>query len=163
MSLGIDLRFKYKLVTGLEFELLKLFDDTRCVRVKTDRRQTEYFLLQKADVRRKFGTTWKFNLYAGAEHFLGGLSGQVVYQFVRHDTTSFHPKQNCFSQDIMNTSERLEDFHTHNISFKLDYDGFKCWPKKYIKPQISAFYKLPFAGRRAITPSTWGLQVSLNF
>ena len=163
MTLGMDVFMRWHLKAGIEFELLKLFDTTRTRRLKTSQDQTDFFLLHKGRARKKYGTTWKFNIYIGAHHMLRGLSAKIIYRYIRHDEDRLFAKTSEFNNDIINTAATIQDWQVQDFVFQLSYDFFKDAPKFFIKPQLSAFYKLPVAGRRSIDPHTFGAQLAFNF
>lgn len=163
VSAAMDLWFKHTLKCGLEIEYLKLFDNTRIRRLKTDTRQTDFLLLNKGLARKRNGSTWKFNLNLGAYHFLRGLSAAVNYQYLMHNDDKLRSRSNTFSDSIINSAESLKEFNFHNFVFQFNYDFFKDYKEFIIRPQLMFFYKVPVAGRRVILPDTFGFEFVLNF
>ncbi len=163
-TVGLDLFFKWKLKGGLELEIIKFLDETKVRRLKTDANQTDFLLLHKGDARKSFGNSWKFNLYAEAEHFFRGLSARIAYQYGKHDDDHLHVQDHNFNNETVNTAQTLQEWNYHNFIFQLSYDFFKETGEScLLKPQLSLFYKLPVMGRRCITAHTIGGQLTFNF
>ncbi|MCK4265061.1 hypothetical protein KAW80_01750 [Candidatus Babeliales bacterium] len=162
-SAQLDLYFKNNITLGIELEFLKLFDETRLRRLKSDTHQTEFLLLSKGRARKEFSPTWKFNLYLQAEHFYRGLSAMVAFQNSKHGNDKLFSKSNSFDNGIINSSQSLYDWSYHNLIFQVNYDFFKNLKKSTFKPQMSFFYKIGLAGRRTIQANTVGWQVAFNF
>lgn len=164
-SLAIDMSFAYDVRLGLEFELRTTFDETRQRRVKTDRCQTDLFLLNTACTRKQFSRVWKFNLYGGFEDiYNSGLSVFMHYQYAKRDEdTLFAKDSNELNHAIINSASHLDQWSMHNLVFQARYDGSHLCKKSFVMPQVSFFYKIPVGGRRCITAHTIGVQCALNF
>lgn len=163
LTLGLDLFFVHNFKFTGELEFLKIFDDVRTMRLKTDERQTDFLLFHKGTVRKKYGMTWKFHLGFGAERFLGGLSANVAYRYQRHDSDRLNARSNFFSNDIINSAQTVRDWTYHNVVFQLHYDLFDEAKNIPIKSQLMFFYKVPLGGRRVVNADTIGGQLTLNF
>ncbi len=160
---AMDLYFKKGIKFGIELEFLTLLDNTKVRRVKTDNNQTDFLLLNKANVRKSFSPTWKFNLYLQARHFYKGFSIMSVFQNAKHGNDKLFSKNNAFDTQIINSMQSLKDWSYHNLILQLNYDFLKDSKDSVIKPQLSLFYKLAFAGRRTIQVDTFGGQLAFNF
>jgi hypothetical protein len=160
---GIDLLFSWKFQLGLDVEFLNLLDDTRTRRIKTDRNQTDFLLLNKAKVRKHYGSTWKFNLYSQSYHFLGGLSLRVAYEHLKHHEDLLTLRTNSFDTAIANTADSLKDWTYHNILLHATYDFFESPARSRFRPQLHFFSKFGINGRRAIIADTFGGEFVLNF
>ncbi len=163
VTLGLDLFFVHNFKFTSEFELFKIFDDVRTMRLKTDERQTDFLLFHKGSVRKKYGMTWKFHLGFGAERFLGGLSANVAYRYQRHDSDRLNARSNFFSNNIINSAQTVRDWTLHNLVFQLRYDLFDEAQSIPVKSQLMFFYKVPFGGRRIVNADTFGGQLTFNF
>ena len=163
ITLGLDLFFVHNLKFIGEFELFKLFDEIRSMRLKTDVRQTDFLLFNKGIARKKYGMAWKFHLGLGVDRFLGGLSANVAYRYQRRDTDRLDAHSNFFSNDIINTAQSLQDTSFHNLLFQLRYDLFEEAKTIPVKSQFMLFYKASVGGRRSVNADTFGGQLTLNF
>jgi len=163
LGVSLDLAFKYKLRFGLDLETLNFLDETKVRRLKTDANQTDFLFLNKGLARKTFGNLWTFNMYGAAEHFLGGLSAKLNYQYSIREDDSLHVRDLNFNQQIANTAQSLQESNFHNFIFELNYDFYKDFPRSKIKPQLNIFYKLPFTGRRVINCDTFGGALAFNF
>ena len=162
LAAAIDLDFIHHVKTGLEFEMLFLFDNTRIRRLKTNANQTDFLLLHKGDATISSGMTWKFNLFL-QKRFADRFTAKIAYQFVKHDSDKFTAESNKFDYYIINTAERLQEWHSQSFMFQLNFDFFKTEQKARIKPQLSFFAKLPIVGKRVINTYTLGGQIAFNF
>lgn len=160
-SLGLDLDFVQNISAGVDLSILGHFDKTRTYRMKTAKEQTDFLLLNKGIATKSQGVTWKFTLYGQAKKIFKGLSGMVSYHFVKNDETRLHPKSYDFNHAIVNSAQSLKEWSTHSFVFQAGYDPFG--KKGSFKPHISAFYKLPVAGKRAILAHTFGGEIALTF
>lgn len=163
IDFGIDLYLKNKIKAGLEFEILQLSETTRTRRIKTDRNQTDFLLLNKALTRKKYGDTWRFNLYVQSEHFYRGLSAALIYQFVRNEDDRLILKTHNFNEEIANTAQSLQDWTYQFVALQINYDCGKEVRRFPLRPQISLYYKIPVAGHRFIDMNTVGGQLTFNF
>ncbi|HJZ23620.1 MAG TPA: hypothetical protein VJ201_04140 [Candidatus Babeliales bacterium] len=163
-SLGLDIFFGRGFKLGGEFELHKWFDTTRNRRMKTLRDQTDLLLLTKGQARKKYGSTWKINLYGELEHIVWGLSIKTSYEFLNHGEAHIFPKSNKFNEGIVNSARQLHDWTYQSVIFQLGYDTVCSYPNACIKPQVSFFWKVPVGqGRRIIDTTTVGVNCVFNF
>lgn len=163
VGIGIQLQFLKYVLFGIDADFLILLDESRNFRMKTDRDQTDFLLLNKGRARRESGLIWQFHLYVQAYHFWRGLSAKVAYQFVKHDDDRLSPRCNNFDFALVNNMCRLRESTIHNLIFWLNYDCFEECKKWWLKPQMSVFYKLPIAGKNVLDNWTVGGQLALNF
>lgn len=161
IGLGMELDFAHHITAGIDVDFLILFDETRVRRLKTDKRQTEFLLLNKGLSTRDHGLTWKFNLFLQAFHVVRGLSAKVAYEYVKHDDDRLTAKSDAFNNAVINSAKILEEWNMHHFIFSVSYDFFKEF--KSVKPQISLFYKFPVTGKGIINPHTFGGQFAINF
>jgi hypothetical protein len=159
--LGLDLNFIKHIQAGVELSFLGLFTKSGMYRMKTSRLQTDYLLLNKGEASLDQGVTWKFTLFTKADKIFDHLSAMVSYHFVKHDDDRLSPKSEQFDASIVNSAESLKEWTTHSFVFELAYDI--CRSKSKIKPQISAFFKQPVTGKRAIVSQTIGGQIGCSF
>lgn len=161
---GIQVTWFDRIRGGVDFEFLQLFGSTRTRRIKTHQDQTDFFLLAKERVHKDFGFTQRYNLFFEFNPIVCGLSASAAYQFFKHSKDTLALCSPRFSNIAANTAKSLKEWTMHHVIFKIAYD-FQYMADKYtaFRPQITAFYKLPFNGKRALLVNTAGVAVSLNF
>ncbi len=161
---GIQITWFDRIRGGVDFEILHLFGNTRTRRIKTHEDQTDFFLLAKEKTHKDFGFTQRYNLFLEFNPIVCGLSASAVYQFFKHSKDTLALCSTRFSNIAANTAESLKEWTMHHVIFKVAYD-FQHIVKEGsgFKPQIMAFYKLPFNGKRALLVNTAGLAFTLNF
>lgn len=162
---GIQINWWNYLRGGIDAEFIHLFGNTRERRIKIEAEQTDLLFLAKARAFKQYGFTQRFNVYLEAFNLLGGgLWFGAAYQYWRHDDDSLSLCTNKFSQEIANTAQNLQGWTINELIFKIGYDfqSVVCDDKGF-KPQISAFYKMPIVGTRAIIETTIGGTFSVNF
>jgi len=163
IGLGMELDFVHNITAGIDVEFLILFDESRVRRLKTDRRQTEFLLLNRGRSTLDHGLTWKFNLFLEGLHIVRGFSAKVAYEYVKHDDDRLTAKSDCFNHSVINSAASLEEWNMHHFIFKLNYDFFAECKNKRVVPQLGLFYKLPVTGKGIINPATFGGQLAFNF
>jgi opacity protein-like surface antigen len=164
LGIGIDLDFKQHIALGAEADFEVIFDHTKDRRLKTEKHQTEFLLLNKGRATKDHGLTWKFYLYLQGYRIWRGLSLKAAYEYTKHDSDHLTPKSDNFSSSVANSDRSLDEWNLHEFIFSLNYDFFvKECKDCVVKPQLNIFYKLPVAGKRIIMPQTIGGQFALNF
>lgn len=161
IGVNLGLNFIHHIRAGLDADFMILFDNTSTRRLKTTTTQTEFLLLNKGRTLKEYGLTWQFHLYLQAYRFAGGLSASVGYDYTKHDHDTLTPKTNNFDYSVVNSAESLQEWQSHNMLFKINYDWENAFA--HVSPQIELFYKLPIAGKNIIYTSTGGFQVGMNF
>jgi len=162
-SLGLDLDFIKDMSVGIDLSFLGIFDTTGTYRMRTSMYQTDFLLLHKGKATKSQGPSWKFTLYGKAKKIISGLSGCVSYHFLKHDADKLSPKSYDFDHLIINSAQSLQEWSAHSFVFQLNYDLFGQKSNSFVKPNISFFYKMPIAGKRAILAETFGGQIGFNF
>ncbi len=155
-GMGLDLGFIHNIHAGVNADFVALFDKTRMRRLKTDRRQTDFLLLNKGVATKEHGLSWQFHLYVGAHRFLNGFSAQMGYQFFKHDNDRLSANNNKFNFDVINTTPSLREMASHRLVFKCSYDHS-------VNGGASLFVCVPVGGKNVIDPLTIGAQLVLNF
>lgn len=162
VGLGLNVQFINTMRAGLNVDFLAYLDKTRERRLKTHQAQSELFLLNKGKASRDAGLNWQFYLYLQSHHFLGGLSAKAAYQYLRHDADRLSPRDNGFSYDVVNTSNRLSEWYAHNVIFSLDYDH-NTTQDHLVVPHLGVFYKLPVGGKAVIAMQSVGVTMGASF
>lgn len=161
---GINLNWLYHFKGGIDVEFINLFGSTRERRIKVDRLQTDFLLLQKAKTYIDYGFTQRFNLYLQAERWWQGLSSKITYQYWKHNEDKLFVLDNSFSSDIASTAASLQEWTIHEFIFILDYDfQVNLSNDTLLAPQLSFFAKVPFNGKRSLLATTVGGTFTLNF
>lgn len=164
-GIGLDLFLGNYVKAGLDVQLMHLFGNARCRRIKTDVRQTDLLLLQKADAFKDYGLTQQFSFYWQVYNCLRGASAKVAYQFYKRGEDELSLTSNEFSTEVANTStSSLRGFTTHDFFFILSYDlDHHIDERSSFSPYVSAFVNIPFNGKRSIVAKTAGFVLGLNF
>lgn len=160
---GLDLTWGKYLRGGVDAEFLKLFGTSAIRRIKTDKDQTDLFLLAKTNVFKEIGINQRYNLYLEAYHFFKGFSFRIAYQYLKHGEDRFWLYNNQYSSSIANTAETLQGWTIHQFLFDLSYDLVDDLRCPIAVPKISLFYKLPFNGTRSVLAHTLGICFTLSF
>jgi len=161
-GVGLNIDFKYHIRLGADAQFEVIFDHTKNYRMKTDLNQTRFMLLNKGNASMDYGFTWKFNLLAEAHRFAYGLSVSAAYEYLKHDDDRLSPQSNAFDASVVNSANWLKEYNTHNLIFKLNWDGRACLKQRFA-PQLSVFYKLPIDGKNVLLQDTIGGQLAINF
>lgn len=162
-GLGLDLTLGRNFKCGVDVQLTQIFGHTRLHRIKTDVEQTELLLLQTAPAFIDYGLVQRFNLYVELYRFLKGLSFKVGYQYLKQGDSEISLKTQRFSDNVANTSPRLEDFTMHHIITKFTYDGGYHRPDGRVRPELGIFTRQPFNGKNVVLVPTVGFVLSLDF
>lgn len=156
---GIDLLWWNCIKGGVDVEFLQLFSKEKCIRIKTDKSQTDLILLAKTRAIVEPGFVSRYNLYLEAHKLVKDISFRIAYQYYRKTKDRLWLFNNDFSNEIANSSGALRDSTLHQFLFILKGDvEFNCY-----KTNLSLFYKLPFNGKRSLQASTIGLNFYINF
>ncbi|HLW72874.1 MAG TPA: hypothetical protein VKR54_02395 [Candidatus Babeliales bacterium] len=162
-GLGIDLTLGTNFKTGVDVQLTQIFGHTRCRRIKTDVAQTELLLLQTATAYRDSGLIQRFNLYVELFQFCKGLSFSVYYQYLKRGEDEISLKTENFSNNVANTSPRLEIFTMHHMIPKFTYDfGVHC-PDARTRPELNIYARIPVNGRNVALVPMIGAIFSVDF
>jgi hypothetical protein len=162
-GLGIDLTLGSHFKCGVDVQLTQIFGNTRTRRIKTQIDQTELFLLQKTKAYKDPGLTQRFNLYVELYNFFKGLSFVAGYQFLKHGEDELTLKTQEFSNNIANTSRRLEEFTMHHVITKFTYDFGVGHETARTRPELSVYARLPFNGKNSALIPTIGTVFSVDF
>lgn len=162
-GLGLDLTLGHHFKAGLDVQLTQIFGNTKCRRIKTNQQQTELLLLQKAESFKDFGLIQRFNFYGEAYHIYRGLSLKVGYQFMKRGDDTLSISSNGFNNEIANTAENLQEWTTHQAFAQIHYDFGAHRLFERVRPQLSIFSYIPFAGRRSVAITTIGVMFALDF
>ncbi len=162
-GLGLDLTLGTNFKCGIDIQLTQIFGHTRTRRIKTDVEQTELLLLEKTQVFKDSGLVQRFNLYVELYRFIKGLSFKVGYQYLKQGDGEYALKTQEFSNNIANTSRRLDDFTMHHIITKFTYDFSVHRPDARLRPELGLFTRSPFNGKNVALFPTVGAVISVDF
>ncbi len=155
LEVSLGRYFKY----GLDVELLHLFGNTRCRRIKTHRDQTELLLLKKTDVYKDWGLTQQFNLHILGHH--KGFKLLLGYQYRRHADDFLSVVCEDSSDEIANTAVSLQDWTMHHGIVNASYSPE--WDPDRAKPYISLYARIPFNGKRTVLETMIGGVIGVEF
>lgn len=157
---GLNVNFKHRIDTGIDIELMHVFNNTRLRRIKVDQHQTEFLLLTKTEVQKDPGFTQKFTLYC--EPKLGfGFSARVSYQHIRRGQDTFYVVSNTYSSAIANTAQSLKEWTTHNVTAQLKWDTATQTNQR--RPEFNFYFTHPFNGRRSVQTQQFGCGITLKW
>lgn len=161
---GMDLDIGYHLRAGMDIELLHLFGNSRCRRIKTNEDQTELLLLQKLPVYKDYGITQRFNLYWQLYKLFGGFSFKFGYQFFKHGGDEISFSSDTFSVKVANTDKRLQSYTMHHLVLNASYDfAGHVSEDAWVRPYVSLYGRVPVNGKlSALAPMIGGV-ISLSF
>lgn len=163
VGMALELGFVHNVRVGVDVDFLILFDTNKEYRMKTDKNQTDFLLLNKGQATKEYGFTWQFHLFLQGLRIWEGLSVKGAYQFLKHDDDRLVPHNNVFDYSIVNTSNSLKEWTKHNLIFMANYDFFRDCKDCAVNSQLSFFYKLPVDGKNIIDNHSVGGQFSLLF
>lgn len=159
----LELWFVRNLRFGIDVELLHLFGNNRCRRIKTDPAQTDLLLLTKVAAFKEPGFLQHYTLFLDKVYFLGGLSGQLAYQYSKRTEDRLFICAEGFDPFIFNNAESLQEWSAHNFIFNLNYEWCTDDRDTTIHPKLMFFVKIGFNGKRAILADTAGAVFSCAF
>jgi hypothetical protein len=148
---------------GIDAELTYLFGKTRSRRIKTDPAQTDLTFLTKACVYTEPGVLQHFTLYGRFDHFVGGVSAQVAYQYTKQQDTDIFFGTSKYDVAIARRAESLESWTNHSVVFSFDFDFCNSRNEPGYNPYLSVFYKHGFNGSRAVLFDTMGCLLAVDF
>jgi len=157
----LELCYIHQVLFGVDVELLHLFGNTRCRRIKVDPAQTDLLFLTKASAFKDAGFTQHYTLYLEKLALYKGLSAQLAYQYTKHNDDTLYVCQEGFNNTVINSAESLQEWTTHNLVGKITYEWLDS--KGYVNPSFSVFVKAGFNGKRAILADTVGAILTMNF
>ncbi len=158
----LELGFGRYIKLGIDGEFLNLFGSVKERRFQTDSKQTDLTFLNKQHVHIDPGFVQHYTLYLKVPFFANGFSSTVAYQHTRQHEDSVALEKPLFDVRTINEAESLQDWTTHSIVWKLDYDPCSL-DDHVIAPSFSLFVKNGFNGKRALLFDTVGFQLNLNF
>lgn len=158
----LELWFVYNTRFAVDVQLLHLFGNTQCRRIKTDPAQTELLLVTKIPVFKNPGLMQHFTLFMDKVYFWRGLSFQAAYQYSKRTEDFYYLCNELYSSSVVNNAEALQEWTAHDLIFTLKYEWDRMNQSR-CKPQLSAFVKYGFNGKRAILADTAGINFSLAF
>ncbi len=160
---GLDVCLGNYFKLGGDVQLTHRFGNTRCRRIKTAVEQTELLLLQKSQAYIDYGLIQRFNLFIQGYNYKG-MSLKFGYQFWKRgdDTLSLYTP--CFSTNIANTAESLQEVTMHQGIITGVYDfSYLLKQNPACKPSIELYTRIPFNGKRAAMCTTLGAILAIDF
>lgn len=148
---------------GIDAEFLSLFGDTRVRRIKTDPAQTDLAFLSKACVFLDPGFIQHFTLYGRADHFVGGVSLGVAYQYTKQQDSKLYLGTYHFDPAVANSAEEWLSWTNHSVIFTASFDAFTGDNDPHNKPWLEVFFKHGFNGSRTVAADTVGFVLAVDF
>lgn len=159
---GIDITWHKYIRGGGYIQFVQLFGTTKERRIKVDENQTDLLLLTKCKAYKDYGFTQNYNLFL--ELATRPVCLRVAYQHTKHAEDKLSLFSNCYSTDVANTAQSLEEWSNHQILFKATFDFLATKElKKKAYPTFDVFYKLPFNGKRIAQIHSFGAALSVEF
>lgn len=155
-AVRLELWFVYHLRFAIDVQLMHLFGNKHCRRIKTDKAQTDLLLLGVAPVFKEPGFQQHYTLFTDLIG-LGGFTARVAYQYLRNNEDKYFICAEGFNPRIVNNAESLQDKTAHQLVFSCGY----TWNAKHVTPSISLFGKYAFNGKRVILADTVGLTFTI--
>lgn len=149
-GMHLDLHFTHCIKAGFDVELLYLWGHNQEMRIKTDARQTDLILLEKACVFKKPGFMQHFTLSLGAQNFYDRLSIECSYQFTKQQDTKLYIQSPKYNPIIANTAESLQEWTTHSLNVGLSLDMRNYEQPRAYEPYLQLLFKHGFNGQRAV-------------
>ena len=157
----LELCYVHNVLFGVDVELLHLFGNTRCRRIKTNAAQTDLLLLAKVPAFKEPGFTQHYTLYVEKLALWKGLGLQLAYQYTKHNDDKLYLCQEGYDLAIVNSAQSLQEWTVHNLVGKMTYEWVNS--DGYVNPSFSLFVKVGFNGKRAIVADTVGCTLTMNF
>lgn len=158
----LELWFIHNIRFGIDVQLLNLFGNTQCRRIKSDPAQTDLLLLTKISTFKNPGLMQHFTLYLDKVYFWRGFSMQLAYQYSKRSDDQLFICNELYNINVVNDAEYLQEWTAHNLIFNLKYE-WDIMGQQRCKPMLSLFVKYGFNGKRAILADTAGINLSLAF
>ncbi len=157
---GIDLKFKKFLRAGIDVGFEQIFSCTKHRRIMTDLLQTDFLFLQKADARKEYGITQRFNLYLEPQ-LTDTMVVRIAYQHTKHGHDKLCILNNDFSSITASKAMGLKEWTTHDIFMQFRYDNLGT--RGVVSPIFSVFAQIPFNGKRSLDAPTIGFDIAMHF
>jgi hypothetical protein len=158
----LELGFGRYVRLGIDGEFLNLFGSVKERRFMTDNKQTDLIFLSKQSVHIDPGFTQHYTLYLKTPLFFDCLTSTLAYQHTRQHQDSIALDIPKFDVRTINDAESLQDWTTHSIVWKIDYDTCSM-DNHSVVPGFSFFVKSGFNGKRALLFDTVGAQINLSY
>ncbi|MFH1831661.1 MAG: hypothetical protein ABH827_02550 [bacterium] len=160
---GLDMNFAGKIGAGVAFDVTLFADKTDNIRLKTNKNQTDFLLLNKGRATKDFGLTWDFATYLKVFQIVSHFDVRLAYQYVTHQDDQLFSQDARYKDEIINSATSLKGWYFHNLIFALEYDLERDKTRRKVVPEFSLFFKLPLGGESVIDMYTFGGQLSVSF
>ncbi len=161
------------LTIGAQIGGIVFLEDDRDFRLKTDKDQNGWLILQKAHGRLDLGSVWDIGGYAKFDKIVRGFSVAIGYSFTKQEETRIHVKDDNYlktviqnanppekpwdayytqnvvlvsQDDYANSDSRLVGWETQTLHFVAEYDA-SIHLKKWWGPFIRVQYSYPIYGK----------------
>jgi len=149
------------LTMGAHFDALIFLNDTRDIRLKTDKDQNGFIKLAKGRTKIDRGTLFSFVTYLKADHALRGFSAWVGYTYNHKQADTLTPCDSClFPPDVANSDCLRQGWKMHTLHFMAEYDFSK--KNMCIGPRVAVFYNWQVGGKHVFQTSNGGGMIGID-
>ncbi len=168
---------------GASLGILSLLNRTTSMRLKTDKRQNGWIMLEQALANEDAGAIWDISTYVAIEPKWHGLYGLAGFSFTRQESNHIHVRDTCFLKserdasivqaenpnnlcailsvdDVVNSDNRLRDWEMYVLHIHCGYD-MKQDLKINCAPKFVFHYDYPFIGKHTFMTSMFGGSIGL--
>lgn len=122
--------------------------------IKTDPQQSGMLKLAQACVTVYPGVVWSADVYAKADHIMGGLSVLLGYGYSHQQKTSLKPLDTGINATIINNDPQLAGWTMNTLHLMAEYD-FASYEAPYA-PRIAIIYNRVLSGKRIFDTNITG-------
>ncbi|HBS48223.1 TPA: hypothetical protein DEO28_04020 [Candidatus Dependentiae bacterium] len=165
---------------GLYGNFLTFFNQSRTIRMATDKTQSGLVILEKGHTQLNAGNIWNLAAYLKLNPFFKQVLINVGYSFTRQEPTHLDVRDSTFlstyiaaqqadasviyketKDDVVNSNVRLKDWSQHVLHFQIGYDATAINNYKY-SPTIYLSYDCPIYGKRSYKTDMLGGNIGLT-
>lgn len=168
---------------GISAGVLSLLGRTSGMRLKTDKRQNGWVMLEKALANEDAGAVWDLSAYIGIEPDWYGLNALVGFSFTRQESSHVHVRDECFLKevrdaslvaaaspiqslvvtpdDIVNTDSRFRDWEMYVLHFHVAYDMAQHLNCSFA-PRFTFHYDYQIIGKHTFATDMVGGTIGLS-
>lgn len=158
----LGLHFMHNIRLRLDLEFLQCLGNTRTRRIATDPAQTDLLFINTATIFVDPGFNQQYTFMFEKLSIWEGLHGMIAYQYFKHNDDVYYPCTNAQRFDILNNSQDVQEWTTHQLFFKANYE-FNHESDCGFRPNLAVFGKYGFNGKRAIITSSLGASISFAY
>lgn len=145
---------------GGHIEAMFFLDRDRCIRLQTAPCQSPLIKLAKGKAEITPGTIWDAGVYVKADHFIGGLSVLLGYQFASKGEDTITPC-GTFDPCVANGDPLYRSWKMNTLHVLADYDFYQ--PHRTFGPRIGFFWNYVISGKHIFRTNMYGGMVGIDF